>query len=239
MSINFPSSPVNGQVYSYSGISWQWNTIYWEAYSAQSAYISSLVSVGTGSPVIYDVSGGTGFFYSLNGVGGVSVFTSGQTLYISGSSSGGSSGGLTYYVQTSIPTGTTSGDRWFDTNTGVELVWINDGNSSQWVQPFSVPGPANALSYYLTTGITTSQTITWDKNYWGISASTNVNLTLPNTASKDGYFLTIKDESGNCGTYRIRLIPSVGLIDGNNYVDMNINFMSLTCIVRGGNWYLI
>lgn len=183
MSINFPSSPVNGQVYSYSGVSWQWNTIYWGVYSAQSAFISSLVTVGTGSPVVYDVSGGTGFFYSINGINGINVFTSGQTLYISRSD--------------------------------------------------------DVLTNYLTTGITSSQTITWDKNYWGISATTNVDLILPNTVSKDGYFITIKDESGNCGNYRIRLTPSVGLIDGNNYVDMNINFMSLTCMVRGGNWYLI
>lgn len=233
MSINFPSSPINGQVYSYSGTSWEWNGIYWGVYSAQSAFISSLVTVGTGSPVVYDVSGGTGFFYSINGIGGVNVFTSGQTLYVSGSS------GLTYYAQSTTPTGNTSGDRWFDTNTGIELVWIDDGDSSQWIQPFSIPGPANGLSYYLTTGITSSQTISWDKNYWGISGTTNVDLILPNTSTKDGYFLTIKDESGICGTYRIRLTPSMGLIDGNNYVDMNINYMSLTCMVRDGNWYLI
>lgn len=89
------------------------------------------------------------------------------------------------------------------------------------------------------TGITTSQTITWDKDYWGVSGTSNVNLTLPSTTNKDGYRLIIKDESGNCGTYRIRLTPASGLIDGNSYVDMNINYMSLTCIVRGGNWYLI
>lgn len=89
------------------------------------------------------------------------------------------------------------------------------------------------------TGITTSQTLTWDKDYWGVSGTSNVNLTLPTTTSKDGYKLIIKDEAGNCGTYRIRLTPASGLIDGNSYVDMNINYMSLTCMVRGGNWYLI
>ena len=154
--------------------------------------------------------------------------------------SGTSSSGHTYFVTSSTPTATQSGDRWFNTNTGIELVWINDGDSSQWVQPFSVPGPLSPdAGYYLTTGITTSQTITWDKTYWGISGNTNVNLTLPPTTSKEGYYLIIKDEAGICGTYRIRLTPTSGTIDGNNYVDMNINYMSLTCIVRGGNWYLI
>jgi hypothetical protein len=45
--------------------------------------------------------------------------------------------GLTYYVSASVPTAVTlyNGDRWFNTTDGVELVWINDGSSSQWVQP--------------------------------------------------------------------------------------------------------
>ena len=92
---------------------------------------------------------------------------------------------------------------------------------------------------YSTTAITSSQTISWDKIYWGVSGSTDVDLTLPSTTSKDGYFLIIKDEAGTSGTYRIRLTPLSGLIDGNSYVDMNINKMSLTIIVRDGNWYLI
>jgi hypothetical protein len=149
-------------------------------------------------------------------------------------------GVLEYFVTGATPTATQSGDRWFNTNTGVELVWIEDGDSNQWVQPFSVPGPLSPdVGYYATTGITTGQTLTWDKTYWGISGSSNVNLTLPTTTSKDGYYLIIKDEAGICGTYRIRITPASGLIDGNNYVDMNINFMSLTLMVRGGNWYLI
>ena len=177
----------------------------------------------------------------------VSGLTAGSNIGITGSNgnytisfTGTSGSGLLYFISSSTPTATQSGDRWFNTDTGVELVWINDGDSSQWVQPFSVPGPVSPdVGYYLTTGITTSQTITWDKTYWGISGSSNVDLTLPSTTSKEGYYLIIKDESGICGNYRIRLTPTSGTIDNNNYVDMNINYMSLTCLVRGGNWYLI
>ena len=153
---------------------------------------------------------------------------------------GSTSGGLEYFVTGATPTATQSGDRWFNTDTGVELVWIEDGDSNQWVQPFSVPGPLLPdVGYYAITGITTGQTLTWDKTYWGISGSSNVNLTLPTTTSKDGYYLIVKDEAGICSTYRIRITPASGLIDGNNYIDMNINYMSLTLMVRGGNWYLI
>ena len=184
----------------------------------------------------------SGFTYS-NGTeqNGYALLTDGTGYAYWGPVSGASSSsGLTYFVSSSTPTATQSGDRWFNTDTGIELVWVDDGDSSQWIQPFSVPGPVSPdVGYYLTTGITTSQTITWDKTYWGISGSSNVNLTLPSTTSKEGYYLIIKDEAGICGNYRIRLTPTSGTIDGNNYVDMNINFMSLTCLVRGGNWYLI
>lgn len=84
MSINFPTNPSLNQQYTYETKTWEWNGVFWGVYSAQSAFISSLVSVGTGSTVVYDVSGGTGFLYSINGIGDISVFTSGQTLYISG-----------------------------------------------------------------------------------------------------------------------------------------------------------
>jgi hypothetical protein len=50
-------------------------------------------------------------------------------------------GGLAYYISGSTPSGSiNNGDRWFDTNSGLELVYINDGDSSQWVQPNSSPG---------------------------------------------------------------------------------------------------
>jgi hypothetical protein len=187
--------------------------------------------------ILNSVTGGTysgGTLYLIN--------NSGTTIPISGFTTGSSVSGLTYYVSASTPNNVTliSGDRWFNTDTGVEVVWIDDGDSQQWIQPFSVPGPASPdVGYYATTGITTGQTLTWDKTYWGISGSTNINLILPTTTSKDGYYLIVKDEAGICGSYRIRITPSSGLIDGNNYVDMNINYMSLTLMVRDGNWFLI
>jgi len=190
-------------------------------------------------------TGTSGEYLPLSGgtVTGATIFQSGLTANTISATTYlnlPSIGGLEYFVTGATPTATQSGDRWFNTDTGVELVWIEDGDSNQWVQPFSVPGPLSPdVGYYAITGITTGQTLTWDKTYWGISGTTNVDITLPSTVNKEGYYLIIKDEAGVCGTYRIRLTPTSGTIDGNNYVDMNINFMSLTCMVRGGNWYLI
>jgi hypothetical protein len=44
----------------------------------------------------------------------------------------------TYYVQVPpSPSHPKLGDRWYDLSTGIEYVYINDGNSYQWVTPFT------------------------------------------------------------------------------------------------------
>ncbi len=59
---------------------------------------------------------------------------------------------LKYYVSASTPTGIINdGDRWFNTTDGVELVYVTDGDGSQWVQPNN--GGSN-------TGSTGGETIT-------------------------------------------------------------------------------
>ena len=93
---------------------------------------------------------------------------------------------------------------------------------------------------YTTSGITTSSaTLDINYTYYGVNYSGNVDLTLPDATGLDGKFLIIKDEGGNSGTYRIRLLSSLNLIDANSYVDMNTNFMSLTIIARNNNWWII
>ena len=59
-------------------------------------------------------------------------------------------GGLNYYVLPSTPTGVTlnNGDRWFDTTTGAEVVYINDGDSRQWIQPNNAAQSSSPVSYY-------------------------------------------------------------------------------------------
>jgi hypothetical protein len=44
--------------------------------------------------------------------------------------------GFVYFISETTPTGTTeNGYRWFNTSIGSEFVYIDDGDSSQWVQP--------------------------------------------------------------------------------------------------------
>jgi hypothetical protein len=93
---------------------------------------------------------------------------------------------------------------------------------------------------FLTTTITQSaDTLSFDYNYYGVNYSGQVDLTLPNPSGFDGRSINIKDESGNAGIYRIRLIPSFGLIDGASHVDMNLNYISLNIVARNNNWWII
>ena len=54
---------------------------------------------------------------------------------------------LSYYVSGSTPGGShISGDRWLNTTSGDELVWVNDGDSQQWIQISSIVGGGNSNS---------------------------------------------------------------------------------------------
>ena len=97
------------------------------------------------------VTGGT---YSA----GTSTFTNntGGTFTVTGFST------LQYFVTGSTPSGMTlsNGDRWFNTTTGDELVWVNDGDSSQWLQICCGGGGGTLFGDYLplSGGTVTGQT---------------------------------------------------------------------------------
>lgn len=73
-------------------------------------------------------------FRTLSAKTKVSLTGTSDTIIIS------TSGINSYYIQELAPSGTTEvplydGDRWFNTLIGVEFVYIDDGNSTQWVEP--------------------------------------------------------------------------------------------------------
>jgi len=96
------------------------------------------------------------------------------------------------------------------------------------------------LIQFSTTGISTNTFLSWDYNFYGVNSTSGpVSLFLPSTSGRDGQIIIIKDESGSCASNSITLTPTLATIDGQPSVQMNINFMSLTIIVRNGNWFLI
>jgi hypothetical protein len=46
----------------------------------------------------------------------------------------GADGGGTFTASTTAPSTPTAGDRWLETDTGIEYVYFSDGSSSQWVE---------------------------------------------------------------------------------------------------------
>lgn len=48
---------------------------------------------------------------------------------------GGGGGNTTVSVGTTVPSSPSNGNLWLNTNTGGLYVYVNDGNSSQWIQP--------------------------------------------------------------------------------------------------------
>jgi hypothetical protein len=85
---------------------------------------------------------GSGYYYKFpesNGSSNQVLTTNGSgTLSWSTVTSSGGGSGFTY---TSSAPGTPSlGDRWMDSDTGKEYVYVNDGSSSQWIEPVSSNG---------------------------------------------------------------------------------------------------
>jgi hypothetical protein len=142
--------------------------------------------------------------------------------------------GATYSNNTFTYTNNTGGtfSVLFNTMTGLTI----NGNLNVTGTIFST----GSTQFISTTGITISAvTLSTGTTYNGINYAGNVNLTIPSPSGFTGLKIIVKDEGGNAGTYRIRLTPSLGTIDGNSYVDMNINYMSLTLVARNNNWWII
>jgi hypothetical protein len=116
------------------------------------------------------------------------------------------------------------------------LCYQNVDGVNNWVI-FSSSESSNVTN--VITSSAETLTISGINTYYGVNYNGNVDLTVPDATGFDGFLLTIKDESGKCSKNRIRLTPSGGTIDNYNYVDMRINYMSLTLIARNNNWWII
>jgi len=108
----------------------------------------------------------------------ISYVSTNTLVFSAGTGGGGGSSNLQYFITGSTPSGVTinSGDRWFDTNTGVEVVYINDGDSSQWVRP-------SVGTVQLFTGNTSASCVTnlYVSNIYGCSPININDLVIANS----------------------------------------------------------
>jgi hypothetical protein len=148
-----------------------------------------------------------------------------------------------FTFNTDPPVGSTFGDRWMDSDTGIEYVYVNDGNSNQWIQPTSIAGQNSGISIVNTTVVTGGTYAALSSDYYiGVSYAGSVTVTLP-TNPETGRQIVVKDESGNAGNGVSRQITIVGAtashtIDNQSSAIINLDNAGLHFIYRNG-WRII
>jgi hypothetical protein len=155
--VNFPNNPSLNDIYTNQGRSWKWNGQYWQATNVTAGYTGSKGDTGpaggytgsagagyTGSQGTPGPAGGytgsVGYVGSLGYVGsqGPAGGYTGSVGYVGsqGPPGGytGSGGQIGYTFSASPPSNPAIGDRWLDSYTMAELIWMSDGDSTQWVE---------------------------------------------------------------------------------------------------------
>jgi hypothetical protein len=150
--------------------------------------------------------------------------------------------GFTYTAETPVYSPTV-GDRWMDSDTGVEYVWIDDGTSTQWVQPTNTAqNSTSKISILQTVSITGATYSATPLDYYiGVSYAGQSVVTLP-TNPETGREMVVKDESGHAGDNINRWITICGAsptkIDNQDTAVLNISNGALQFIYRNG-WRII
>ena len=176
---------------------------------------------------------------------GLKILSSGSNDYIEFAN--GSTQGTApnkFYYQTTSPSGVTQGDRWMDSDNGIEYVYIYDGNTNQWVQPTNTGGSSSTtISVLSTTTVTGATYAALPTDYYiGVSYAGPVTVTLP-VNPETGREIVVKDESGNAGNGVNRQIIIVGAtashkIDNQSSAIINLDNAGLHFIYRSG-WRII
>jgi hypothetical protein len=203
-----------------------------------------LASTGGGGKVAVHVNGVkvTPDVRTLDFTGGSVSYTKvGGKVTVNISATGGG-GGTNFYYQEDAPTlGVTIGSRWMDSDNGQEYVYVNDGNSDQWVQP--TVNPFFGAVAYTTTAVTgATYEATAQDYYIGVSYAGTPTIYLP-PAPGSGREVVVKDESGNAGAAN-RYITVRGASGSSETIDnqtsavLNLNNAGVHFIYRGG-WRII
>lgn len=132
------------------------------------------------------------------------------------------------------------GDRWIDSNTGEEFVYVYDGTSYQWMQP-TAGAIVGIISFNTTVVTSSSYSASSNDCYIGVDYAGLVTITLPPSPTT-GKFIIVKDESGNASSSSryITILPeSVSdNIDNDSSAIININNGGVQLIYRNG-WRIV
>ena len=120
MPISFPSSPVLNDVYTYSGRSWKWNGEVWLALGTVQGTTGAQGAIGIG-------------FQGVQGPLGIQGSQGLQGQSIQGLQ-GNQGPNAAIYFDASPPPSPLLGDRWVDSNSGIEYTYLFDGTNNAWVE---------------------------------------------------------------------------------------------------------
>jgi hypothetical protein len=135
---------------------------------------------------IQNVTSGKILGRSTAGAGNTEEITVGSGLSLSGGTltATGGGGGQVFTRSSAAPSSPTEGDEWLNSNDGALYKYINDGNSSQWVELGPISGASNPIQQ---TQQVISQTVT-------IGSGSN-GLSVGPVEIADGYTVTVSENS--------------------------------------------
>jgi hypothetical protein len=162
------------------------------------------------------------------------------TINFTGTGGGTAAAGTNFYYQQSPPAtvdGVTIGSRWMDSDNGQEYIYINDGNTQQWVQP-AIPNVISSVVHTVVTISAATYEATNLDYYIGVSSGTASTITLPEGPAY-GREVIIKDESGQSNTYPITVVGAdSALIDNQAGVTIDTSNRAIHFIYNSG-WRII
>jgi hypothetical protein len=131
MAFDFPANPVLNQVYApISGIAYQWNGFAWQGTVSPPMIVSGDQPPSPAIPnqLWFESDSGNFFISYFDGnsqqwvqINGVPEIVNQPTLAL-------------VTVADAAPSNPMPGQQWYETDTGVMWIWIEDVDSAQWVQ---------------------------------------------------------------------------------------------------------
>jgi hypothetical protein len=191
MPLSFPQNPAPGQTYTSGPYSWQFDGERWRSFAGGATGATGPAGTSANIAVYDEGNLVVGVVNAINFVGpGITANLVAGNVEVTVTATGTGTGGFTF--GNTPPITAQVGDRWLSSENLVEYIYINDGNSSQWVESVSYAVPATGaanISVYdensLVTGAVTGLRFTGP----GVTANLvagNVEVTVSATGSGTG-----------------------------------------------------
>jgi len=142
------------------------------------------VNQTTGNVTVYNTG-----VWSINGLTGNVTGVCGPQGATGATGTQGTTGAIAFTASPTAPTGATYGDMWFNTSSGNVFVYITDGSSSYWVEPFGPQGATGAAGATGATGPQGATGATGPVGDYVISVNGSTGAVQYITDFKRGWFL--------------------------------------------------